>query len=240
MEFRALASSSEGNAYVLREGSLPPLLIDAGIRYAELQRALSFQVMSLAGCLLSHCHGDHSRAVPDLLKTGVDVYASAETWEEMKVQNHHRAKTILDATTRIGGWLVLPFKAVHDAPGTRGFLIDSPAGKRLVYVTDTMYCPYRFEHLTHIAIEANFSRDRMRSNVFRGDLGSERYRRTSQNHMSVERVLAFLDAHDLSKIEEIHLLHLSDANSDEAEFKELVARKTGKPVYVAAKRQGAL
>jgi hypothetical protein len=34
-------------------------------------------------------------------------------------------------------------------------------------------------------------------------------------------------------LQEIHLLHLSDANSNEKEFKEKIQKLTGVPVYVA-------
>lgn len=129
-----------------------------------------------------------------------------------------------------------PFDAVHDMP-TFGFVIDGPIDGRLLYLTDTAYSKYKFDGLTHIAVECNYSRDLLKTNTMRGDIHRERYKRTMRNHMSVERLIEMLRANDLSQVQEIHLLHLSDANSDEAEFADAVRRATGKPVYVAQKKE---
>jgi hypothetical protein len=50
--------------------------------------------------------------------------------------------------------------------------------------------------------------------------------------MSLEKCVEYLKAADLSKVMAIYLLHLSDANSDEREFKRAIERETGVPVYV--------
>lgn len=236
IDFRTLASSSDGCCYVVRSSAdRAPLLIDAGIRYAAIQQALDFRVTGLAGALVSHCHGDHSKSVRDLLRAGVNVYASPETWEELGLGGH-RAKSILpDKPATVGNWVVRAFDAVHDAPGTLGFLIAAPCGKRLLYLTDTAYSRYRFEGVNVIAIECNHSRDIAHRNAVEGAIPFARYRRTVTNHMSLERLLALLKANDLSAVEEIHLLHLSDANSDESAFKLAVQKATGKPTYIAAK-----
>ena len=43
----------------------------------------------------------------------------------------------------------------------------------------------------------------------------------------------FLRANDLSRVKEIHLLHLSDENSNAERFKREIQEISGKPVYVA-------
>lgn len=238
IRFDALASSSDGCCYVLRSGTRPPLLIDAGIKYSDIQRGMRFKASSLAGALISHGHGDHCKAVQNLMEAGIDCYASRETWGEIKLGLHHRAhKLTAESQVQIGPWGVRPFSAVHDSPGTLGFYIASPCGAKGLYLTDSAYSPYTFEGLTHLFVECNYSREILRRNTLYGSLDAERFKRTTQNHMSLDRLLGFLAANDLSKVQEIHLLHLSDANSDEVAFKEAVQRATGKPVYVAAKRQ---
>jgi phosphoribosyl 1,2-cyclic phosphodiesterase len=238
LRFEPLASSSAGCCYRLSGGGTSaPLLIDAGIRFELIQRGLNFRVSALAGCLLTHAHGDHAKAVDGLLRAGVDVYSSKETWASVwpRLTATHRAKELYSREqTSVGDWSVLPFEAVHDAPGTLGFLIGSPDGCRLLFLTDSAYSPYRFEGLTHIAIECNWSSEILRDNVSSGQIHRDRYRRISSTHMSLERLIEMLKANDLSAVEEIHLLHLSSQNSDEAKFKLEVERATGKPVYVAA------
>lgn len=246
MEFRSIASSSAGCCYVLAAPGLPSLLIDCGVRYPLIQQALEFKVSQLAGCLISHSHQDHSRSVLGLLKSGVPCFASYATWRSLSLKGyfgcsqdhrdiHHRAITIESGQQyEIGPWQVLPFDAVHDEP-VLGFLVGAE-GERLLYLTDTAYSPVRFEGVTILAVEANWSEKMLRQNVGIGTISPQRFERTAENHMSLERVVRMLKANDLTTVREIHLLHLSDDNSDEAEFKDRVARATGKPVFIAAKQ----
>jgi phosphoribosyl 1,2-cyclic phosphodiesterase len=238
LRFEPLASSSAGCSYVLRRGDLAPLLIDAGLPFKEIQRALNFQLSKLAGCLISHAHGDHAKAAYDLMRNGVEVYGSQETLAQCATlvsvfANPMRA----EHAYTVGPWSVRAFAAVHDMPGTLGFYI-APRGERerFLYLTDSAYSPYRFDGLTHIAVECNYSAEIMRDNALRGDISADRFKRTTRTHMSLERLLEMLAANDLSAVQEIHLLHLSDANSDEEAFAAAVRRATGCPVYVAAKK----
>jgi len=45
-------------------------------------------------------------------------------------------------------------------------------------------------------------------------------------------VKKFLQANDLSRVQEIWLLHLSDGNSNSERFKREVKEISGKPVYI--------
>ena len=236
MQFRVIASSSAGNCYELRSGDLPPLLLDAGIAYKDIQIALDFNVGGLAGCLLSHAHGDHAKAVPDLLKAQVDIFASRECWKELNIKHHCSHVVTPREQQNWEGWTVMPFEAVHDSPGTLGYLVSDNKGATLLFLTDSAYSPFRFDGLTHIAIECNFSRDLLRRGAMDGELSSSRFRRTTMGHMSLETLIDMLKANDLSNVQEIHLLHLSDANSDAKLFKERVEAATGVPTFVADKR----
>ena len=234
MIFQPISSSSAGNLYLLRDGD-HSLAIECGIRFAEMQRALKHRVTALDGILLSHEHKDHSRAVKDVLRAGAEVYALEETLENLGAigeNGNHNAVPIdpFDAFKVKDHWHVMAFDTRHDVPSL-GFLIQ--CGKeKLLYVTDTAYVPYRFQGLTMIAIEANYSEAILRES----DENPTRKLRSLKYHMSIERVLGFLAVNDLSALREIWLLHLSDAHSDEELFKRLVEEATGKPVFVAGKR----
>lgn len=232
MDFRVLASSSAGNCYLVTGGG-SALLVEAGIRYPEIQRALHHMVTALAGCLISHEHQDHAKAVPDLLSAGVDVFASAGTLAALEIEGSHRAVAVPALQPfRVAPFTVLPFGAVHDAAEPLGFVIAAGDDK-LLYLTDTAYCRYRFAGLTHIAIEANWSREIIRRNVDAGEIDAAHYRRVIRTHMSIERACDLLRANDLTRVREVHLLHLSNGNSDAEAFRRAAARASGKPVYVA-------
>ncbi|HEY3314314.1 MAG TPA: MBL fold metallo-hydrolase [Bacillota bacterium] len=236
VDFKAHASSSAGNLYTVTDGG-KTLVIECGVRFKTLQSALGFSLSSVSGLLVSHAHQDHAACIQDVLRASVPCYMSEGTAQALGVAGHHRTHILTGLRqVDIGGWTVLPFGVIHDADEPLGFLIVAPGGDRLVYAVDTAYVPYRFERLSVIAIEANFSLDTIRRNVASGEIALSHKNRVIQNHMSIERALDMLRANDLSQVREIHLLHLSDGNSDAEAFRRQVQELTGKPVYVAARQ----
>ena len=230
-----LASSSAGNAYLV--GGRSPLLLDCGLSYRELQRATGYKLTGLAGCLVGHEHADHSKAAADLMRAGVDCYMSTGTAEALELTSHRlRVVKALEQLT-IGDWTVLPFEAIHDAKEPLGFLIAGE-GEKVLYLTDTAYCPYRFTGLTRIMIECNYSREILDRNIEAGKLHPGLKNRLIRTHFSLDRVLDFLAANDLSRVREIMLLHLSDGNSDAMGFKKAIQAATGRMVTVAEKGEG--
>jgi phosphoribosyl 1,2-cyclic phosphodiesterase len=227
-----LASSSKGNCYHVTDG-MTALLLEAGIRYKDIQRALNFQVSSIAGCLISHEHGDHGKAAADVIKAGIDVYASQGTLDALGLSGH-RAKSIkAKQQFQIGTWTILPFDVQHDVAEPLGFLLVNRAGEKLVFATDTYYIRYRFPGLTHIMVECNYSLRILDENISAGRVPAVMKKRLLKSHFSLEHVKDFLLANDLSKVQEIWLLHLSDNNSDAALFKREIQELTGKQVFIA-------
>lgn len=235
MRIRVLASGSGGNAYVLENDAGGRLLLEAGIRYADLQKALGYGVSRLDGCLVSHEHGDHGKAAAKVAAAGVNVYATAGTLPAIGVTGHRARALAPLQTVSVGDWRVLAFPAVHDAAEPCGFLVASGDSK-LLYVTDTAYCAYRFDGLTHVLVEANFSMEILQRNLESGRLPAVQMARVIRNHLSIERCIELLQANDLSRVAEIHLLHLSNSNADAVEFKRRVERATGRPARVAEER----
>ena len=233
IDVQALASSSAGNAYLVTDG-YSPLLLDCGLTIRELKVATGHRLTTLAGCLVTHEHMDHARAAADLLRAGVDVYMSAGTAEALKLSGHRLKVVRALEQVQIGSWAVLPFDTVHDAREPLGFLLATGAEK-VLYLTDSAYCRYRFRGLTHVLIECNHSLDILNANVESGAVPAVMKRRVMRSHMSLDTVKGFLRANDLSRVRELHLIHLSDGNSDAKRFKREIQALTGKPVYVAEK-----
>ncbi len=230
MKFTAHASSSAGNLYSLTEDGLT-LAIECGLRFPALRAALDFNVAALDGLLLSHHHGDHSRSCRDVMRAGVDIWASGQTWDALKLDGPHQKFLVPKVRVMVGPWAVVPFDLRHDAPGTLGFVVVAPSSETLVFVCDTAYSPYTFPAAEIIAVEVNHSEEILRAS----ELHPAQKRRSRENHMSLERAIRLLQANDLSKTREIHLLHLSDGHGDAEGFRKAVAAATGKPVYVAPK-----
>lgn len=232
MEITVIASGSTGNAYRISDGQTA-VLLDAGIPLKVIQRALNFRVRDLSGCLITHAHGDHVKAAGDLAKAGVNIYASQGTIDACRLSGH-RIKTVRALEEfQVGTFAVLPFDVQHDAPDPLGFLITSrTTGEKLLYFTDTYYIKYRFEGLTHIMGECNYSMDIIEQSVRNGYIPPELVPRLVKSHMSLEHFTDLLKANDLRHVKQIYLLHLSNNNSDADRFKEAVQRLTGTEVYV--------
>lgn len=232
MEIQVIASGSSGNAYRVSDGQTA-LLLDAGISLARLRPALGFRVSALGGCLVSHAHGDHSKAVGELLRAGVDVYASRGTIDALGISSHRLRPICALEEITIGSFSVLPFDVEHDAPEPLGFLLHSRAtNEKLLYVTDTYYVKYRFRGLTHIMCECNYDEECLRESVAEGRVPEELAKRLHKSHMRLDRFLEMLRANDLSKVRQIYLLHLSANNSEADRFREATERLTGCEVYV--------
>ena len=235
---KTLASSSKGNAYLLESGSRS-LLLECGLPYKTLQEKLDYQVYRLDGCLVTHSHGDHARCLPDLIKAGVDVYCTEETFKAAApgLSESLYCKVLPNRKYHFGGWkwTVQVFETVHDAPGSVGFVV-SDGQDSLVFITDTAYCKYTFHGMTILMIEANYSEEILSANVDAGLIDPARAKRVRENHMSIERVIELLRANNRSRLREVRLLHLSDGNSDEGLFKEMVKRVVGVPVYVEGEK----
>ncbi len=236
IEINALASSSRGNAYYFNDG-VAPLLVECGLSFRDIQRGIGFSVSGLAGCLVTHEHKDHSKAAVELMKAGVDVYASKGTIEMLKLQGHRIRPVEALKQFEIDSWTVLPFDVQHDAAEPLGYLLQSRSGAKVLYATDTYYIKYQFKGLTHILLECNYADDLLQQNVLSGALHPAIKKRIRRSHFSLDNVKTFLKANDLSKVREIWLIHLSDGNSDAERFKRKVQSLTGKPVIVAAERE---
>ena len=232
IEFTPYASGSRGNCYRITDGRTP-LLLECGIPYKEIQKNLKFRVSEIAGCLVTHEHQDHCKAVRDLMKAGIDCYMSQGTTDTLKVTGHRINIIKAKQQFRIGTWTILPFETQHDAQEPLAFLLANQDGEKLLYATDTYFIRYRFNGLNVIAVECNYSLDILKRNVEAGAVPKELKGRILKSHFSLENVKKFLLANDLSKVEAIFLLHLSDNNSDCERFKREIQELTGKMVFVA-------
>src|SRR5690554_1514233 len=126
MDIRVLASGSTGNCYWISDG-VTPILIDPGISIKRIREDLGFRLNEVKGCLLSHEHGDHSKAIRDVLRAGVGIWSSAGTFEALGLQGH-RIRPVKDKQSfQIGTWIIRAFATQHDCTEPLGFLLHSKA-----------------------------------------------------------------------------------------------------------------
>lgn len=219
MVLKVLSSSSSGNCYIL-ESDTEALIIEAGLPFMEVKKALNFNVRKIVGVICSHRHLDHSKYIAEYENAGIRVwkpYFDNDAGYEIETRYFGKKFTVRD------------FDLVHDVD-CLGFHIQHQDIGSLVYATDTEYIKYRFKNLNHILVEANYSDDLIdneavnREHVLRG-------------HMSLQTALDFISTNDNPALRNVVLLHLSDKNSDSEQFlqktKETV--KYGADCYIAEK-----
>jgi phosphoribosyl 1,2-cyclic phosphodiesterase len=168
------------------------------------------------------------------MKLGIDVYASAGTLKARFVEDQPRAIAIFAKQSfQIGNFKIMAFDVEHDAKEPLGFLIDHPDCGKTLFLTDTFYCKYTFPGLNNIIIEANYSKEII-DRKYGAESGKEFLRnRILKSHFSLENCKDMLSANDLTQVNKIVLIHLSDSNSDEKQFVKEVAGLTHKVVLAA-------
>ena len=230
MDIKVLGSSSKGNCYIVSDGTTT-LLLDCGVPIKRILSGIDFKVGSVAGCLVTHSHGDHVKSAHELMFRGISVYASAGCIRAANLGGAVPVKSMKMFT--LGTFRVLPFDTQHDAPEPLGFLLKSTlTDEKLLYFTDTYYLKYKFTGITHILCEANYDPDILQCRVDSGEVPGMLADRVISSHMSIDHLEDFLRACDLSRLRKIWLCHLSDGNSNAAEFCRRIQRLTGVEVEV--------
>jgi len=231
MIINCLSTGSSGNAYIISDGATN-ILIECGISYKKILQLHNYKKIDL--CLISHEHKDHCKSVNDILRNGIDTYMSQGTRHFLQLEERHNLHTIKAQNTfAYQTFNILPFDVVHDVAEPLGFLVHSTlTNEKLVYITDTVYCKYKFSGVTHWMVEINFVKEQIDENAkINTNLGTLR-NRIVKNHMSLDVAKDFFKANDLSKTQEIWLLHLSDNNSNEQKILEEIMQATGKYVII--------
>ncbi len=231
LKIKTFASGSSGNAYLLDDGTGNQLLLECGIPFAKLIKALRFDTSRLAGCLVTHEHKDHSHAIVDILRYGFNVYCSQGTAEACKVIDHHNMHVVrAKEPVLLPGFSVLPLRAEHDAAEPLLYLIRG-RGFLLLFATDTYYIRYKMPAgVTHLMIECNYDMDRLNDNIYGGEIAPVRKHRILHSHMNLDTLKEFIKANDFRTLQRIFLIHLSRENSDAQYFVSEIEKLTGVPV----------
>lgn len=232
MKIEVIASGSSGNCYKISNEDTT-LLIECGIPYKKIQESLNFKTTDIDGVLVSHEHGDHSKACKDLIKAGVNLYMTKGTKEALKLDGH-RVKSLKNFgdsyfDVGIGSFIIKPFKTIHDAKEPVGFVIyDSLTNEELVFITDTQYSIYSFSP-DYFMLEVNYVREAINKN---DSLHPDLRARIKGNHMSLDTAINLLERSDLSRLKKIYVMHLSDANSDAEVIKYRLQELTGVAIEI--------
>lgn len=226
MDLHVIQSGSVGNCYIL-DGECQTLIIECGVSPEKVMRQTSFDARKIVGALVSHEHGDHGEYASKFAERAIDVYSAKETLDAIGLGNNRHAHAIRAMQTfAIGEFVVRAFDVVHDAAAPLGFIIEHPECGRILFATDTHYLRYNFRKLAvnHIMIEANYSEDELSQRVFNGQANPAQAQRVRSSHLSIAMCCDVVAANLTPNLSTVVLLHLSDANSNAANFADLAGK----------------
>ena len=222
LEFRSLFSGSTGNSSLIGFDDTY-LLVDAGRTgkmLDEAVRAQGFDMKKVRAILVTHEHVDHIRGVGVLArKYGMEVYASAGTWEAMadkvgEIPARQRCEFYPEQDFYIDRVNVSHFALPHDAAQPTGYCLTC-GGKKVSLMTDlghtTRDLLSRVEGSDILLMESNHDVQMLIDGAY-----PERLKRrilSGRGHLSNEacgQALAEILQHG---IPQVYLGHLSEENN---------------------------
>ena len=226
MKLKILGSGSSGNCYIL-ENDNDALIIEAGLPFMEVKKALNFNVMKIKAVFITHLHSDHHQYWLQYARAGVPIF---EPYKQEKcsfnIDNFQFKVQAFENRDKSGRWL-------HNNGDSSecpcyGFYITHPEMGSLVYATDTEYVRWRFKGINHILCEANYDMQFV-------DRDEPNYEHRLRGHMSLDTALKFISTNDNPALRNVVLIHLSDKSGNPALFKQKTEEtiKYGANVYVA-------
>lgn len=232
MKLTVLGSSSKGNGYLLTDSEGYTLILEAGIKLAEVKKKLNFDMSKVVGVFVSHEHGDHAKFLEEYAAAGINVYVGLNYILD-RIQNRHRIQVIPVNGIQAYPFMMKAFPLKHDVP-CNGLLIRHMETKeQTLFITDTFHIPYQFPNINHFVVEANYDIDIVRNHIANGTANLHVINRVYESHMEIANTIDFLKSNVGKHCHSITLIHLSDSNSNALEFKSKVERATGKVVQVA-------
>ena len=172
MEFYTLASSSGGNAALLRCGGTS-VLLDAGISARRIRQSLAALGMTpdeLDAVLVTHEHTDHVSGVATLTRQyHIPVYASRGTAALLRCESACLRAFDAGESFRLGALTVRSFRTSHDAADSVDYRFDTADGS-VGALTDTGFVTRQAAEalagVDFLLLEANHDVDTLRAGPY--------------------------------------------------------------------------
>lgn len=233
MTLDIIGSSSHGNGYALSNGK-EILLIEAGIKFKTMLKAIDYKLPLVVGCLVSHAHNDHAKYATEYAKYGISVVINRDVESKKNIPRQMCKVTSEAETLQLGSFRVTPFHVAHDVPNF-GYLVYQKEMGTLLFATDTFTLPYKFKNINHFLIEANYDDNILGQNVSKGLIDKKQADRLMVSHMSLANCIGNLKQCHAEHSSSIVLIHLSERNSSPKMFHDRLAAAFGVPTYIASK-----
>jgi len=154
MKLKVLGSSSAGNCYLFDNGK-EAFLYECGVSFPDVKHTVDFDIARIAGCVVSHEHGDHAKYVKQVMDAKIPLYLSQGTAAALDIKVDGRKVHAIGKNSSFGcgEFLIRAFDTQHDSAEPLGFVISHPEMGNVLCAIDTYYLRYKFRGLRHILIE---------------------------------------------------------------------------------------
>ena len=240
MIFNVVATGSSGNCYTLTSSTGEILIIEAGIRYDRILRAINYELQSVAGVIISHRHGDHAQALKKCQEAGLHTYINQDTARHKRALIPHYTHVIRDSFW-VGGYYITPLEVTHDVPCHAFVITHRELGnRRLVFATDCVTFPYRVQNVAFFAVECNYDDNTLQYAIDNGITHPQERHRLECSHMELRQTIQAINLQREASRDTLHsalLIHTSSRHATPSEMIDQVERGTGIPTYVAEPKQ---
>lgn len=170
------SSGSQGNNAILKDKYNNQLIIDCGIKIEKFISDLNFKKVD--GCLITHCHKDHSLSKDKLKFYGVDIYDHDNLQDgKVLIINKH--------------WQIIPMSVKHNVDNFAFMIVNILENKKILWCTDLMKLPKINPNIAFdlMALEVNFDKQSVFEKSKIEDISSHGYK----FHNSLENTMDFLN-----------------------------------------------
>lgn len=212
-----IATGSSGNSYLLRNDK-ECLIIEMGMPFMEVKKALDFNIMPIVGAICSHGHGDHFKYYAEYKKSGIKIFCPFQ--EDKK-------------SAQFGGFTIQAFELPHGETKSYGFYIRHEEIGQLLFLTDFEYCEYDFSKLNveHILIECNYQLDMV-------DVDAPNFKHKIQGHCADTTCLEFIKHNYSPHTRTISIIHTNPMSLDEKAIVERIKTLVDDDVVVGVCHPG--
>lgn len=213
LKLRVLSTGSDGNCYFLEDSDGQILILDCGVPFMEIKKALNFDFTNVAGCFVTHRHIDHYKSFPDIKKFGIPTFSPFEN------QPIRENKTF-------GNYYLTCFKVPHNDNPNYGVVIKN-GDDRLLYCTDMEYIPYTFRamKINHFVVECNYQKQYL-------DLDAPNKEHKILGHCGLDTLIDFLKQNQTEYMKNIVIVHMGVGSCNPKECVTEIERTLGALVDV--------
>ena len=218
MKVKVCNSGSCGNTYILSTSN-KTVILDCGVPFKEVLKALDYKISDIAFAVCSHIHGDHSKYIKDYLKMGIKVLMPKQVKDKYSKEYDAIELSTMQKEI-ISGISIIAFKVPHDNDvECFAYLIEDKKIGKTLYITDCMYCPYDLsnQNINFVLCECNYD-----ENLLRDNYEISLQHRIESTHLELQTCKWLIQTINSPDLRSVGLLHLSSQNGNPERFREEV------------------